>query len=255
MPIAHNRSSFLARPCVLPHVLAVEAYSHLSFARHTHDSYGIGRIVSGAQRSLSGRGQVEAGQGDVITVNPGEVHDGTPIGDARAWKMLYFSPDAISSMAKDIGDGAARDFEFYNPVMVGNIQASAFEAAYDTLVGPHADAARAEEQLMLFLAELFQAKPRSHAPDNAGIARAKACIDVADLSRFQAVRGFAKLTGLTPHAYVVQKRLDAARHLIGRGISLADAAVACGFADQSHFTRAFVRRYGLTPGSYAAAMH
>jgi AraC-like DNA-binding protein len=68
------------------------------------------------------------------------------------------------------------------------------------------------------------------------------------------MRGFARLTGLTPHAYIVQRRLDLARLAIRSGTGLADAASAAGFADQSHFHRAFTRRYGLTPGVYAAAM-
>jgi AraC-like DNA-binding protein len=246
----------------------VEAWSPQSFIRHTHDGYGIGRVVSGAQRSWSGRGLVEAGPGDMITVNPGEVHDGAPIGGARAWRMLYFAPEAITATVADIRDGATLDFEFNDPVMTGNFQASAFEAVYDAFTGQCADAARGEERLILLLAGLVRNRLRSLPPDNPGLAKAKACIDddpaaphtladlarVAGVSRFQAVRGFAKLTGLTPHAYVVQQRLDSARRMIGNGAALADAAAACGFADQSHFTRAFVRRYGLTPRTYAAAM-
>jgi AraC-like DNA-binding protein len=74
------------------------------------------------------------------------------------------------------------------------------------------------------------------------------------LSRFQVLRGFVKATELTPHAYLVQRRIALARRLIGGGSTLADAAAASGFADQSHMTRIFVRKYGLSPGAYAAAM-
>jgi hypothetical protein len=49
----------------------VESDSRHVFPRHTHEEFGIGVIRRGAQRSLSGRGTVEAGAGDVITVNPG----------------------------------------------------------------------------------------------------------------------------------------------------------------------------------------
>jgi AraC-like DNA-binding protein len=42
--------------------------------------------------------------------------------------------------------------------------------------------------------------------------------------------------------------------MIRDGANLADAAIDTGFADQSHFHRSFTRRYGLTPGAYAAAM-
>ncbi|MDF7189943.1 AraC family transcriptional regulator, partial [Escherichia coli] len=73
------------------------------------------------------------------------------------------------------------------------------------------------------------------------------------LSRFQVLRGFARVTGLTPHAYQVQRRVALARRLIAQGEPLAEVAAACGFADQSHMTRQFVRKYGVSPGMVAAA--
>lgn len=73
----------------------------------------------------------------------------------------------------------------------------------------------------------------------------------ARLSRFQIVRGFVRSVGLTPHAYLVQRRIDLARRLIAAGTPLAQAALDSGFADQSHMTRIFVRKYGISPGTYA----
>ena len=75
------------------------------------------------------------------------------------------------------------------------------------------------------------------------------------MSRFQLLRGFAKATGLTPHAYLVQRRINLARRLIAGGTPLAEAAMDSGFTDQSHMTRIFVRKYGITPGAYALAMN
>lgn len=268
MPRRLERNSFIAHRCVLPHVQAVEAWSTVSFARHTHDGYGIGRLVSGAQRSWSGRGQVEAGPGDVISVNPGEVHDGTPIGGVRTWKMLYFAPEVMAAAVTNVSNCLTNDFEFTDPVMKGRSLSYRFDAVYDACFGPYADPALAEERLILLLAGLVQGMPQSPPPDNPGVARAKACIDadpaaphtladlarVAGASRFHVIRSFAKLTGLTPHAYLVQRRVDAARRMVRGGSTLADAAVASGFADQSHLTRAFSRRYGVTLGAYAAAV-
>jgi AraC-like DNA-binding protein len=67
------------------------------------------------------------------------------------------------------------------------------------------------------------------------------------------VRAFSQATGMTPHAYLVQRRIGIVRRMIAKGTPLADAALAGGFADQSHMTRTFVRAYGLTPGAYALA--
>lgn len=74
------------------------------------------------------------------------------------------------------------------------------------------------------------------------------------LSRFQVLRGFVRETGLTPHAYLLQRRIDLARRLIAGGRGLADVAAASGFADQSHMTRTFRRTFGIAPGAYAAAV-
>ena len=57
--------------------------SDRSFPRHSHGQLGIGVILSGAHRSWSGIGHVEAHAGDIIMVNPGEMHDGMPIGGVR----------------------------------------------------------------------------------------------------------------------------------------------------------------------------
>jgi AraC-like DNA-binding protein len=50
----------------------------------------------------------------------------------------------------------------------------------------------------------------------------------------------------------MQRRIDLARRLIARKTPLADAAAISGFADQSHMTRTFARKYGISPGAYAA---
>ena len=96
-------------------VQAVAAHSRHAFARHTHEQFGIGVIRQGAQVSHSGRGQVQAGPGHVITVNPGEVHDGAPIGDhGRAWQMLYLDPEVVADAADALRAGG-RAYESNTP--------------------------------------------------------------------------------------------------------------------------------------------
>ncbi|MFX5956846.1 AraC family transcriptional regulator, partial [Acinetobacter baumannii] len=56
--------------------------------------------------------------------------------------------------------------------------------------------------------------------------------NASGLSRFQVLRAFTRATGLTPHAYLVQRRIDLARRLIAQGEALANAAIGSGFADQ-----------------------
>ena len=74
----------------------------------------------------------------------------------------------------------------------------------------------------------------------------------AGVSRFHFIRIFRLAVGVTPYAFVVEMRLRMARRLLRRGQRLAEVAIACGFADQSHLTKTMRRRYGSTPARFAA---
>lgn len=64
-------------------------------------------------------------------------------------------------------------------------------------------------------------------------------------------RAFRQSVGVPPHQWLLRRRIDAARELLAAGDSpLAEVAVQCGFADQSHFTSTFRRATGTTPGRY-----
>jgi AraC-like DNA-binding protein len=76
---------------------------------------------------------------------------------------------------------------------------------------------------------------------------------MAGLSKYQLLRRFEKAYGVPPHAWLRQQRAERARGHIRDGYGLAQAAASCGFADQSHMTRIFVRQFGFTPGAWQRA--
>lgn len=249
----------------LPGLQLMQADSGRSFPRHSHDLYGIGLIDRGGQRSASGQGVVEALPGDVITVNPGEVHDGVALaGQPRSWRMLYVAPALLAEAGRlpELTRAALRDpalrqrFEALFAAALRGAEPLALEAGLVLLrqQAPLANAAdgagqgcprgqsRLLERVRARLAEV-----NLPAPSLAALAQE------AGLSRFQLLRAFAAAFGLPPHAWLLQRRLARARDAIANGAALADAAAAAGFADQSHMTRVFTRCWGFTPGAYAAA--
>lgn len=75
--------------------------------------------------------------------------------------------------------------------------------------------------------------------------------EVARLSRFHFVRAFARATGETPHAFLVTRRLEAAKAFLRTTeIPIDDVARRCGFRGGSHFATRFRRAFGFSPRAY-----
>jgi AraC-like DNA-binding protein len=73
----------------------------------------------------------------------------------------------------------------------------------------------------------------------------------AGLSPYHFLRTFERLTGVTPHQYVLRARLrEAALQLVSRTDKILDVALQCGFGDLSNFNRAFRAEFGVSPRAY-----
>jgi AraC-like DNA-binding protein len=254
----------------IPGIEAMTLYSNHSFPRHSHDQFGIGIITSGAQRSWSVIGQVESEAGDVIMVNPGEIHDGMPVGGrARGWRILYLDPTLV---AREIADEAPERELIARPVARDPQLARHVARLFTQLEKPAPDSVAAEESLLRCLMHVLR-RHGVHGPSAAwassppvlkAIWRLDAAPEIptslselaalSGVSRFQLLRGFTREVGTTPHAYLVQRRVRLVRRLLAAGRSPVDAALLAGFADQSQMNRAFIRQFGITPGRYRAAI-
>lgn len=68
-------------------------------------------------------------------------------------------------------------------------------------------------------------------------------------------RGFKSALGVSPHQWVVTRRIALAQRLMsGSNKTMTEIALACGFADQSHFSRAFSQRIGSSPTAWRRSM-
>ena len=64
------------------------------------------------------------------------------------------------------------------------------------------------------------------------------------------LRRFKKATGITPHAYRMNCRIEQAKHYLQQGMDIAETALECGFFDQSHMHRHFKAMTTVTPKEY-----
>lgn len=256
-------------------IYSTHTLSGRQFGRHWHDAYGFGILEEGAQRSGSGRGRVDAFAGQVITTNPGEVHDGSPLGSAtRRWCIVSVDADVFSALIEHAGAAA----EITRPVIDDRLLLQRLQRLFRRLERWRACAGnRAAEELACeeslietavhLVARHGTVRPRTDTPD-CDLRRlrellADAPLDppsLADmaamtgLSRYQVLRRFEKTYGLPPHAWLLCRRAEHALRRIRGGETLIEAAAASGFADQSHMTRVFLRHYGFTPGAWRKAM-
>lgn len=74
--------------------------------------------------------------------------------------------------------------------------------------------------------------------------------ELACMSKYHLVRAFRREAGLTPHRFQLQNRVRKGQRLLAGPATVAEAAAAAGFCDQSHFDRQFKRLVGLTPAAY-----
>jgi AraC family transcriptional regulator len=90
--------------------------------------------------------------------------------------------------------------------------------------------------------------------DELGPASVTALAREAGVHPVHLARTFRRRHGMTMGTFALDRRLDRARRLLASPMALVDIAAELGFADQSHFTRMFRRRAGVTPGKARALL-
>ncbi len=250
-----------------PPIRGVREVLHASFAHayplHTHDSWTLFIVDEGAIRYDLGRRDHGEDRTMVSVLPPHIVHDGRPASDAGYRKrVIYLEAEVLGEEL--VGPAVDR------PQFPDRLLRRRVAALHDALAC--ADDMLEAETRLAFLVERLRASLGAHpAPDagsgDAGVPEAlRAFLDAHLFESVtlnaaaehvggrptQVARSFVTEFGIAPHAYVIGRRLEAARVRILQGQPLADVAAEVGFYDQAHLTRRFRRLYGITPGRLGA---
>jgi AraC-like DNA-binding protein len=250
----------------------VEArFTGAAFAPHRHDSYAIGITLAGVQ-TFDYRGAARHSlPGQIVVLHPDELHDGRA-GDGLPfqYRTAYIAP---SDLQQVLGGRPL-------PFIEGGVSDDARLRAVVTQLlsdvrNPMTDFQREQSigDLATALLQATGADLPTGVLNSAAVYRARDFIDanlncaltLADIEqaaqhdRWRLSRDFRALLGSSPYRYLIFRRLDRAREMLSTEAGSADGieegiaqvAYACGFADQSHFTRHFKKTFGMTPGAWA----
>jgi len=259
------------RDAALPFVEArsVDDGRSVCYGRHSHETFSIGAITQGHCDYLNGRLIERAGAGSVVMMNPGDVHACNPAGGSPwSYHMLYVDTAWLAGLQRELGFSPNRDFRPFSTTLVQNAGLHAdLLKLHATLTSPQTEPLHKSSAALTFFCGLQQQLDPAPASSTASAPRLMRAAEfmrahlsqaltleeigaAAGLSATHLVRSFKRQFGMTPHAYLVNCRVQYGRAQLKKGRPIAEVAVEAGFADQAHFQRAFRRSMAATPGQY-----
>jgi AraC-like DNA-binding protein len=273
---AQEQVKFWQEPTLQGLELLRARYITHSFSRHTHEGYAIGVIEAGVE-AFTYRGSAHrAPAGSLVVIHPGEVHTGhAGIPAGWVYRMLYPEAALVQRVAQEMGQGTEVEPFFSQPVISDSPLAAQFSRLHQMLEQSPCPLQR-ESGFWWMVGQLIQRHGdlRSHAPTPlptitqqvrpledylqehySDSITLEQLAHIAGLPPLKLLRLFRRVTGLPPHAYLIQVRVNQAKRRLALGQPIADVALATGFTDQSHLNRHFKRLVGVTPGQYVRGAH
>ncbi|MFG6177525.1 AraC family transcriptional regulator [Halomonas sp. THAF12] len=250
LPFVESRRASDSRACYRP---------------HSHPTLSIGVVDRGHSRFQCQRRRERLTPGCLVSVPASVVHACNPLPEhCWSYQMLHLEPAWVSDVLTEIDADLSppsmvfiardpapyRDFCRLNALLFSPAPPADKEAGLIEFIGgrlwcrgePLAIPPPSSATLAALQRHLCESLERP--PTLEALARDHG------LSRYQVIRLFRRETGLTPHAWLLDRRIQQARRRLRQGAELAALAQELGFADQGHFQRVFKARVASTPGRY-----
>lgn len=243
------------------------------FPVHMHDYYVIGLMENGNRLLHLASEEIQLKQGDLLILNPGDVHGCRQESDQlMVYSCIQIRKERMKELVED-GFGLFELPVFTQTVIHDDYAKMLMEQLQEALWQKHSSADK--ETCLILLADWLM----EHAQTQSGIQPEKSetpilhakaienvctymeanyekplslqdfCL-IANLSKSTLLRAFAAEKGMTPYLFLQSLRIKKAQNLLAGQIPVLEAALSCGFSDQSHFSNVFRRFTGLSPGAY-----
>lgn len=225
---------------------------------HWHDEWSFGAVLQGECRFSHSGNLTRAAAGDCLAIAPGVVHTGALVRNDEARPVLvvmfYVQPEWLQRQELAPPPDFAMVHAPSHARRAGEVfeakEASEWVAKLIPLLGNapigSRSIARPTPAAQRLLSRFYAGAMHGHTSVGS---LAQHC----GVSRERVLKVVRQWTGLSPSQYLRALRVNLARERVLNGESVASAAAACGFADQAHFTRWFVRSFGYSPGDLLRA--
>ena len=232
---------------------------------HAHPAYQIGTLEGGRGHAFY-RGAHQTLADDLIIFDSGEPHGGRMIGDAGWLRRTFLDvePFALRRISSAVADEPAEASHF--PKLSAPDLSETFADLFAAIRGG-VSTLEAQERTVDALSLLLERhadtslRPRSVGQEPRSVREVRAYLEanlaenvsletlgeVAGMNWDYLRKAFRAHVGVPPHRYQTLLRLERAKRLIAEGVPIAQAALAVGFADQAHLTRAYRRHLEVTP--------
>ncbi|VVP89043.1 hypothetical protein PS925_01204 [Pseudomonas fluorescens] len=260
--LAHNKDKECRITCT-GKIERIEGYlSTKATTPHRHDTYSIGRTLSGVH-NIAYRGSVRHSlPGSTFVLHPDEEHSGAAATeDGVIYQVLQIEPALIQQVL------GGKPLPFVAEGISTNRRLFDATARLLQAVDHPQDPLQEDDaifDLAMALNDAHGLPAPAHSYDYKAAERARAFIldsiehtitmeelaDSVGRDRWALSRDFRILFGTSPHRYLNMRRLDQVKAGLVNGESLTEATINAGFFDQSHMTRHFTKTFGLSPARW-----
>ncbi|MEO9749312.1 MULTISPECIES: helix-turn-helix domain-containing protein [Marinobacter] len=260
------------RDARLPHVelRKVSDGRKVCYSPHSHTQWSIGAITEGESTYQYREDFFHVRTGDLVLMNPEWVHSCNPIENQPwAYLMLYVDTQWLTQLRYQAGLLPQATWQDISTATITDpIWYERYCRVAECLLNPQRDLLDKQTEVVEFLSGLMHElarRPIAAEPEASETLAALArhlddhsteevsldtLCDISGYSEGHLIRAFKQHFGLTPHAYLLNRRIQLGRLELANGTPIAEAALNAGFADQPHFQRTFKRLMAATPNQY-----
>lgn len=265
-----DKSANFKQSTVLPWIeLRIANQSTACYEAHSHDEFSFGIIQQGRADYRNHQTTHHIGKGDIVTINPADVHSCNPEAGTWSYSMLFVDTKQMGKVQQEIlghhRSGYSDDYApFCHPLERDPRIKQSYLALFNDLQR-EASQLQVESRLYDFVETAFGASliQNKQSPslqlkrvqekllDDVSYAhQLEQLAQEAQMSRYQLLRAFKHHYGLPPHAYLMDEKIKRAKVMLKSGQEIADVALELGFSDQAHFQRQFKKKIAVTPKFY-----